>query len=117
MSTVISSVGFIRLEAELGSGGMGVVYRATPEKPCFGVPAGTRVALKVLHPHLIRSEIMRARFAREEAIFAGTSTGANVMAAIDVATRLGPDAIVVTLACDAGVKYVSTRLYAADDRA
>jgi len=60
-----SSVGFFRLEAEFGSGGMGVVYRATPEQDTDGVAAGTRVALKVLHPHLIRSDIMRARFARE----------------------------------------------------
>ncbi len=66
MTTVTgSSVGFFRLEAELGSGGMGVVYRATPEQDTAGVAAGTRVALKVLHPHLIRSDIMRARFARE----------------------------------------------------
>ena len=54
---------------------------------------------------------MARRLAREEALFAGTSTGANVVAALDVAKRLGPDATVVTLACDSGLKYLSTDLY------
>lgn len=54
---------------------------------------------------------MARRLAREEALFAGTSTGANVVAALDVARRLGPDATVVTLACDSGLKYLSTDLY------
>ena len=35
---------------------------------------------------------MARRIAREEALFAGTSSGANVVAAIQVAERLGPDA-------------------------
>ncbi|MDL1949993.1 pyridoxal-phosphate dependent enzyme, partial [Acidobacteria bacterium ACD] len=51
------------------------------------------------------------RLAREEALFAGTSTGANVVAAIRLAERLGPDAVVVTLACDSGLKYLSTDVY------
>ena len=52
------------------------------------------------------------RLAREEGIFAGTSTGANVAAALRVARRLGPDATVVTVAVDSGMKYLSTALYA-----
>jgi len=51
---------------------------------------------------------MARRLAREEALFAGTSSGANVVAAIRVAERLGPGATVVTLMCDSGLKYVST---------
>ena len=51
------------------------------------------------------------RLAREEGIFAGTSTGANLAAALRVAARLGPDATVVTLAVDSGMKYLSTALY------
>jgi cysteine synthase A len=50
--------------------------------------------------------------AREEGIFAGTSTGANVAAALRVAARLGPDHTVVAVAVDAGMKYLSTSLYA-----
>jgi cysteine synthase A len=54
---------------------------------------------------------MARRLAREEALFAGTSSGANVVAAIRVAERLGPDATVVTLMVDSGLKYSSTDLY------
>jgi cysteine synthase A len=54
---------------------------------------------------------MARRMAREEALFAGTSSGANVVAAIQVAERLGPDATVVTLAADSGLKYLSTDVY------
>ena len=45
------------------------------------------------------------------AIFAGTSTGANVTAALRLAKRLGPSATIVTLACEHGLKYISTDLY------
>jgi cysteine synthase A len=55
------------------------------------------------------------RLAREEGIFAGTSTGANVAAALRFAERLGPDHTVVTIAVDSGMKYLSTPLYAARD--
>jgi len=54
---------------------------------------------------------MTRRLAREEALFAGTSTGANVVAALRVAARLGAGATVVTLACDSGLKYLSTDVY------
>lgn len=52
------------------------------------------------------------RLAREEGMFAGTSTGANVAAALRVAGRLGPGRTVVTVAVDSGMKYLSTPLYA-----
>ncbi|HEX7317881.1 MAG TPA: cysteine synthase family protein [Pyrinomonadaceae bacterium] len=54
---------------------------------------------------------MCRRLAREEGIFAGTSSGLNVVAALRVAERLGPDATVVTLMVDSGMKYLSTDLY------
>jgi cysteine synthase A len=54
---------------------------------------------------------MTRRLAREEALFAGTSSGANVIAAIEEARRLGPGKTVVTLMCDSGLKYVSTDVY------
>jgi cysteine synthase len=50
---------------------------------------------------------MAARLAREEGIFAGTSTGCNVIAALRLAERLGPDATIVTIVCDTGMKYLS----------
>jgi cysteine synthase len=54
---------------------------------------------------------MARRLAREEALFAGTSSGANVVAALQVAERLGPAATVVTLMADSGLKYLNTDLY------
>ncbi|MGD9487189.1 MAG: PLP-dependent cysteine synthase family protein [Calditrichaceae bacterium] len=59
---------------------------------------------------------MARRLAREEAIFAGTSTGANVLAAIRVSARLGSRHTVATVACDSGLKYLSTDLYAFTDQ-
>lgn len=54
---------------------------------------------------------MARRLAREEALFAGTSSGANVVAAIQVAERLGAGANVVTLMVDSGLKYLNTDVY------
>lgn len=54
---------------------------------------------------------MARQLARQEGIFAGTSSGGNVHAAIRVAKKLGPSANVVTLMIDSGLKYVSTDLY------
>jgi len=60
------------------------------------------------------AKAMARRLAREEALFAGTSSGANVLAAIEVGKRLGPEATVVTLLCDSGLKYLSTDVYRGD---
>lgn len=54
---------------------------------------------------------MARRLAREEGLFAGTSSGANVLAAIQIATRLGKDSTVVTLMIDSGLKYLGTDVY------
>jgi cysteine synthase A len=54
---------------------------------------------------------MARRLATDEALFAGTSSGANVLAAIQVAERLGPEATVVTLIVDSGLKYLDTDVY------
>ncbi|HYF90651.1 MAG TPA: cysteine synthase family protein [Symbiobacteriaceae bacterium] len=54
---------------------------------------------------------MARRLARGEALFAGTSSGANVIAALQVAGRLGPGAKVVTLMVDSGLKYLNTDVY------
>ena len=52
--------------------------------------------------------VMALRLAREEGLFAGTSTGANVIAALRVAERLDPGATVVTIMCDTGMKYLKS---------
>jgi cysteine synthase len=55
---------------------------------------------------------MTRRLAQEEGIFAGISTGANVVGAHRLAQRLGPEAVIVTVAVDTGFKYMSVAPYA-----
>jgi cysteine synthase A len=57
------------------------------------------------------AKAMARRLAREEAIFAGTSTGANVVGALRVAERLGADKTVATIIVDSGLRYVSTDVF------
>lgn len=54
---------------------------------------------------------MCRRLAREEGIFAGVSSGLNIIAALRVAQRLGPDATVATIMIDSGLRYLSTDVY------
>ncbi|MBN2413268.1 cysteine synthase family protein [candidate division KSB1 bacterium] len=57
------------------------------------------------------AKAMARRLARDEGLFAGTSSGANVVAAIKAAEQLRPDASIVTLMVDSGLKYLSTDVY------
>jgi cysteine synthase A len=70
---------------------------------------------KVDHVEPIEDDLalgMTLRLAQEEGIFAGISTGANIVGAHRLAERLGPDAVIVTLAVDSGFKYMSVAPYA-----
>jgi cysteine synthase len=82
------------------------------------------IAAGFVPPHLKREEYdearaiseqaardMARRLAKEEGIFAGTSTGLNVVAALQLATELGPGKTVVTVAADSGMKYLAGDLY------
>jgi cysteine synthase A len=83
--------------------GVGIGYTPPLWDPTFVdeiLPVGTDEAMD-----------MARRIAREEGLFAGTSSGANVVAAIRVAERLGPSATVVTPMADSGLKYLSTDVY------
>ena len=84
-----------------------------------GIAAGFRP------PHLKDGELVEARgideqearamarrLAREEGIFAGTSSGMNVVAALQLARELGPGKTVATVAVDSGLKYLAGDLYA-----
>ena len=55
---------------------------------------------------------MSRRLARELGVFAGSSTGANLVAALEMAQELGPGANIIAPMCDSGMKYLSTPLYA-----
>ena len=54
---------------------------------------------------------MARRLTREEGIFSGTSTGLNVVGALQLARELGPGHTVVTIAVDSGLKYLNGDLY------
>jgi cysteine synthase len=50
---------------------------------------------------------MTRRLAREEGLLLGVSSGSNVLAAKQVAAKLGPGKTVVTILCDTGERYLS----------
>jgi serine/threonine protein kinase/tetratricopeptide (TPR) repeat protein len=87
-SRVGTTIGPYRLDAELGAGGMGTVYLATLVVPALGLGAGARVAVKVLHAHLVSRPEFRDRFLREAAI------GARVRHE-NVAATLGSESVLV----------------------
>ena len=57
------------------------------------------------------AQAMTRRLAREEGLFVGVSSGANVLAALSVAPRLPPGSVVVTILCDGGERYFSERFW------
>jgi cysteine synthase len=66
---------------------------------------------KILSVSTDDAKEMARRLAREEAIFAGTSTGANVVAALRIADWLGAGKTVATIIVDSGLRYVSTDVF------
>jgi cysteine synthase len=83
--------------------GIGIGY--TP--PCWD----PTVASEIIPVASDEAEAMARRLAREEGLFAGTSSGANVIAAIRVGQRLGPERCVATILVDSGLKYLSTGVF------
>ena len=69
------------------------------------------LANEILTVSAAEAMAMARRLAREEGIFGGASTGANVVAALRLASRLGTQATIVTLMIDTGIKYLSTEVY------
>jgi len=55
---------------------------------------------------------MTGRRAQQEGIFAGVSSGANIVGARRLAEELGPESVIVTLAVDSGFKYMTAAPYA-----
>lgn len=60
----------------------------------------------------VDAQAMARRLAAQEGVFAGTSSGANVVAALRLAERLGAGHTVATIIVDSGLRYLSTELYA-----
>lgn len=82
------------------------------------------IAAGFVPPHLKREEydearaipeeaarVMARRLAKEEGIFAGISSGLNVVAALQIAKELGPGRTIVTVAVDSGMKYLAGDLF------
>jgi cysteine synthase len=61
--------------------------------------------------HEADARAMAKRLAAEEGIFAGTSSGMNIVAALELARGLGSNQTVVTVACDTGLKYLGGDLF------
>jgi cysteine synthase A len=57
------------------------------------------------------ARVMARRLAKEEGVFAGTSTALNVVAALQIARELGPGKVVATVAVDSGLKYLNGDLF------
>ena len=57
------------------------------------------------------ARVMARRLAKEEGIFAGTSSALNVVAALELARELGPGKVLATVAVDSGLKYLAGDLY------
>lgn len=100
-------------ESAVLSGGAAGAHKIEGVGPGFVPPMWTAgLADDIVQVSTAEAKEMARRLAREEALFAGTSTGANVVAALRLARQLGPRRTVATLACDSGLKYLSTDLYA-----
>jgi cysteine synthase B len=91
-----------------------------PDSPFHGIE-GTKHMASTIHPGIfddtlvddtvtVNTEAAYAatrRLAREEGIYVGISSGSNVLAALTLARTLEKDAVVVTILCDSGMRYVS----------
>ena len=108
----ISVVAVEPAESAVLSGGTTGVHRIEGVGAGFVVPLWEPSVIDEIVPVSTEEAMaMARRLARSEALFAGTSTGANLVAALRIGRRLGPEATVVTVMCDTGIKYLSTDLY------
>ena len=99
-------------ESPVLSGGRSGVHKIEGVGAGFVVPLWRPELVDEIIPVSTADAIaMARRLARSGALFAGTSTGANLVAAIDIGKRIGPDGTIVTVMCDSGIKYLSTALY------
>ncbi|MDH3829176.1 MAG: PLP-dependent cysteine synthase family protein [Desulfobacterales bacterium] len=71
----------------------------------------TSIADEIMTVSTQEAKAMARHLASQEALFVGTSSGANVVATIRMAKQLGPGHTVATLLCDSGLKYLTTDLY------
>jgi len=99
-----------------------------PDSPLHGIE-GTKHMNSTIHPGIYDPSLIDAtvivstedacqttrRLAREEGLFVGISSGANVWAARHLARSLPKGSVVVTVLCDGGLRYASDSLWEEDD--
>jgi cysteine synthase A len=97
-------------ESAVLSGGPSGAHRIDGMGAGFVVPLWRGdIAERIERVSTEEARAMARRLAREEGLFGGTSTGANVVAALRVAGDLDAGATIVTVMCDTGMKYLKTR--------
>jgi cysteine synthase B len=96
------------------------VFAVQPDSPMHGIE-GTKHLASTIKPGFYDEKLandfievstldaykMARALARDEGLFTGVSSGANVFAAVQLAKSLPVDAVVVTMLCDSGVRYLS----------
>ncbi len=87
----------------------GLKHLPTSRMPGIYDPKLTDERVEVMTEH---AQAMARRLAREEGLFVGVSSGANVVAALTLARELPPHSVVVTILCDGGERYMSERFWA-----
>ncbi|HJW96077.1 MAG TPA: cysteine synthase family protein [Thermoanaerobaculia bacterium] len=96
-------------ESAVLSGGPAGAHKIDGIGAGFVVPLwDSEIANRIERVSTEEANAMALRLAREEGLFAGSSTGANVIAALRTAEQLGRGATVVTIMCDTGMKYLKT---------
>jgi len=105
----IKAVAVEPAESPVLSGGKPGAHKIDGIGAGFVVPLWKKEVVDQIEPVSTSDAIaMALRLAREEGLFAGTSTGANVVAALRLAKQLGPGKTVVTIMCDTGMKYLKS---------
>ena len=95
-------------ESPVLSGGKAAAHKIDGVGAGFVVPLWQKdIADEIEKVSTEEAAAMAMRLAREEGLFAGTSTGGNVVAALRLAEQLGPNATIATVMCDTGMKYLS----------
>ena len=103
------SIQLISMEPDSPIHGLeGLKHLPTSKMPGIFDPS---LADKTVEVATEEAQAMTRRLAREEGLFVGVSSGANVVAALDIARHLEPGALVVTILCDGGERYMSERFW------
>jgi cysteine synthase A len=106
-------VGIEPAESAVLSGGPAGTHRIEGGGSGFWPPLLERADLDEVVPVATEDAFaMARRAAREEGLWSGPSTGANLIVALDLARRLGPGKRVATVLVDSGLKYLAGSVYA-----